>query len=149
MLNVTCTFLIIQARAVVFYVNTIFDFWGDFELLMKIKWYSTLVEGLVETSRFVNSICFSHSCSAVFLTFTPYDGPYLFIFIHVLKTEEARMESNHGNLILNSASVLIQYQIQTKTNNVKCTKNEVGYTTPQPTLCQIAAFEVVLKLPPF
>ena len=37
------------------------------------EWYSTIIEGFVETSRFVhvNSICISRALRAVFLTFTP------------------------------------------------------------------------------
>ena len=53
------------------------------------EWYSTLIEGLVDTSRFVNFLCFSRGWSADHLTFTQ----YLFIFIDT-KNIKSLIEQN-------------------------------------------------------
>ena len=65
----------IQVGAELFYINMFF-IWGDLELF---TWsgISTLVEGFMETSWCVYSLCFSCGCSVISLTFIR----YLFIFI--------------------------------------------------------------------
>ena len=66
-----------------YFTYTSFIYLGPFKAfskgVLRFWLYSTLVEGLGKTSRFVNLLCFPSSWSAVSLAFTP----YLFIFMFI------------------------------------------------------------------
>ena len=83
-------------------------------------WYTTLVKGLVETSRFVNSICFSGGWSAISLTLT-----HIFYLPLVFKSGNARKRPDkkgkferNGNLEkINKRNMIQSIHIKLKANN--------------------------------